>query len=120
MKKELSQLKATIIVYALIIIMVISFIVLGCNTTKNTIDSPQYKDMYYVMDTTGVSKNFVDSICEADTLGEYPSEWTYTPLRSDESRKDMSTYGWLKASNWTFYRVIKEGNKYRVTVRSIK
>lgn len=119
MKKELSQMQATVITWILMIIMIVAFLFLGsCNTSKQVQDNTT---MEYSLDTIGVSRQFIDSVCLADTLGHYPVEWTYSPMRGYESKKDISTYSWMKSSNWAFYRVIKyEDGTYRLTKRSIK
>lgn len=119
MKKELSQMQATVITWVLMVVMILSFLFLAsCNTSRQSQDETT---MEYALDTTGVSREFIDSICKADTLGVYPIEWTYSPMRGYETKKDISTYGWMKSSNWTFYRIIKyEDDTYRLTKRSIK
>ena len=85
--------------------------------------SPKQVDnttMQYELDTL-VDRHFIDSVCIADTLATYPVEWVYSPMRGYESKKDISTYGWMKSSNWTFYRIIKyEDGTYRLTKRTIR
>lgn len=118
MKKELSQIQATVITWFLMIVMIVAFLFLGsCNSSRQV----ESTTMEYSLDTIGVSRQFIDSVCLADTLGHYPIEWTYSPMRGYETNKDISTYGWMKSSNWTFYRIIKyEDSTYRLTKRSIK
>ena len=113
-----NEVRATIAAWVLMATMILSFIILGltgCGTPKNT----QLQDMEYAMDTV-VNREFIDSVCVADTLAEFPMQWVYSPMRSYEDKKDISTYGWMKSSNWTFYRVIVDGDKYRITKRIMK
>lgn len=118
MKKELTQMQATVITWLLMVAMIVAFMILGC-TSCSTLKNVSNQSMEYTMDTI-VSREFVDSVCVADTLASFPNEWIYSPMRSYEEKKDISTYGWMKSSNWTFYRIIKEGDKYRITKRIIK
>lgn len=117
MKERLTQIQATIITWILMILMILSFFFISCTPSRNV--QNDNTTMEYALDTI-VDRKFVDSLCIADTLGTYPIQWTYSPMRSYETKKDISTYGWMKSSNWTFYRVIKNGNRYRVTKRSLR
>lgn len=118
MDEKCEQLKFILSSWALMIILIILLLFCGsCNTTSQMQTNIT---MEYSIDTVGVSKQFIDSVCIADTLGAYPSEWTYSPMRGYESKKDISTYGWLKSSNLTFYRIIKyEDGTYRLTKRTV-
>lgn len=118
MKKELSQLQATVITWILMVVMIVAFMILGC-TSCSTPKATTNQTMEYAMDTI-VNKEFIDSVCVADTLASFPNEWIYSPMRSYEEKKDISTYGWMKSSNWTFYRIIKDGDSYRITKRIMK
>lgn len=118
MKKELSQMQPTVITWILMVVMIVLFMILGC-TSCSTSKNMNNQAMEYAMDTI-VNKQFIDSVCVTDTLASFPSEWIYTPIRSYEEKKDISTYGWIKSTNWTFYRIIKDGDSYRITKRIIK
>jgi len=115
MKKELSQMQATIITWIIMILLIVSFFFIGCSSPRETVN----ETMQYDLDTI-VDRRFIDSVCIADTLAIYPVQWVYSPMRSYETKKDISTYGWMKSSNWTFYRIIKDGDKYRLTKRSMR
>lgn len=119
MKKEISLFRATIITWVLLVLMIGIMTIIGlssCTSTK-TIDNTT---MQYELDTI-VNRKFIDSVCIADTLAIYPSQWVYSPMRGYESKKDISTYGWMKSSNWTFYRIVQyEDGSYRLTKRTIK
>lgn len=105
MKKIFSQL----LVFAL-------FFIVCCTPSKVA----NINTMEYACDTI-VGIEYIDSVCIADTLGIYPKEWIYTPMRSYDNNKNISTYGWLKASNWTFYRIIPQDSiNFRFTKRVIK
>lgn len=110
--------KATILTWLLMIMMVVTFFVVSsCGTNKTVADNTV---MEYALDTV-VDRHFVDSICTADTLGVYPVQWVYSPMRGYDSKKDISTYGWMKSSNWTFYRIIKyDDGSYRLTKRVVR
>lgn len=118
MKKELTQMQATIITWILMVVMIVSFMLLvciSCSAPKQTTS-----DMQYGTDTI-VTRAYIDSVCLADTLAQYPREWVYSPMRSYEDKTDISTYGWMKSSNWTFYRVIqKSDSTFRFTKRTVK
>lgn len=118
MKRELSQMQATVITWVLMALMIVCFLFLGsCNTSRHMQDETT---MEYALDTV-VDRHFIDSVCIADTLAVYPVQWVYSPMRGYESNKDISTYGWMKSSNWTFYRVIEyDDGTYRLTKRVVK
>ena len=116
MKRNLTQMQATVITWILMFAIILSFFFMSCGTPKE-IDNTT---MQYELDTI-VDCHFIDSVCIADTLAIYPVEWVYSPMRGYESKKDISTYGWMKSSNWTFYRIIKyEDGTYRLTKRTIQ
>lgn len=116
MKKELTQIQATVITWILMVIMIVSFIFLGaCSSPKQVTSSMQYDA------DTIVSRAYIDSVCLADTLAIYPSQWVYSPMRSYDTKEDISTYGWMKSSNWTFYRIIqKSDSTFRFTKRTVR
>lgn len=91
----------------------------SCKTNNIVQNTSTYNSMEYALDTI-VDKHYVDSVCIADTLGPYPDAWVWAPLEGYETKKDISIYGYMKSSNWTFYRVIRDGDKYRLTKRTIK
>ena len=94
----------------------LSFFFMSCGAQKE-IDNTT---MQYELDTI-VDRHFIDSVCIADTLARYPVEWVYSPMRGYESKKDISTYSWMKSSNRAFYRIIKcEDGTYRLTKRTIR
>lgn len=118
MKKELTQMQATVIAWILMALMIVIFMILGCTSCS----SPRQvtSDMQYETDTI-VNRAYIDSVCISDTLAQYPREWVYSPMRSYEDKTDISTYGWMKSSNWTFYRVIqKSDSTFRFTKRTVK
>lgn len=106
--------KSLSIVMSIVMCMVLSFI--SCNTNKSVQND---YSMEYALDTI-VDIHYIDSVCVADTLANYPDNWVWSPLRGYETKKDISVYGYMKASNWTFYRIIKEDDKYRLTKRIMK
>lgn len=115
---KLSQMQATVITWILMVVMIVAFMILGCTSCTSS-KNVTNQTMEYAMDTI-VNKQFIDSVCVADTLASFPNEWIYSPMRSYEEKKDISTYGWMKSSNWTFYRIIKDGDNYRITKRIMK
>lgn len=118
MKKEMTQLQATVITWILMVVMIVAFMILGC--TSCSAPKQVTSTMQYETDTI-VDRAYIDSVCLADTLAKYPSQWVYSPMRSYEDKKDISTYGWMKSSDWTFYRVIqKTDSTFRFTKRTVK
>lgn len=116
MKRNLTQMQATVITWMIMIAMILSFFFMSCSSPKQVDNTT----MQYELDTL-VDRHFIDSVCVADTLARYPVEWIYSPMRGYDTKKDISTYGWMKSSNWTFYRIIKyEDGTYRLTKRTIK
>ena len=116
MKSNLTQMQATVITWILMFVIILSFFFMSCSTPKE-IDNTT---MQYELDTV-VDRHFIDSVCIADTLAIYPVEWIYSPMRGYESKKDISTYSWMKSSNRAFYRIIKcEDGTYRLTKRTIR
>lgn len=113
---HLTQIRAILIIWILYFIMILSFFFISCGSLKQVDNTT----MQYELDTI-VDRHFIDSVCIADTLARYPIEWVYSPMRGYESKKDISTYGWMKSSNWVFYRIIKyEDGTYRLTKRTIR
>ena len=102
MKRNLTQMQATVITWILMFAIILSFFFMSCGAPKE-IDNTT---MQYELDTI-VDRHFIDSVCIADTLAIYPLEWVYSPMRGYESKKDISTYWWMKSSNRAFYRINK-------------
>ena len=116
MKRNLTQMQATVITWILMFAIILSFFFMSCGTPKQICNTT----LQYELDTI-VHRHFIHSVCIADTLAIYPVEWVYSPMKGYESKKDISTYGWMKSSNWTFYRIIKyEDGTYRLTKRTIR
>ena len=116
MKRNLTQMQATVITWILMFGIILSFFFMSCGTPKEIYNTT----MQYELDTI-VDRHFIDSVCIADTLAIYPVEWIYSPMRGYESKKDISTYSWMKSSNRAFYRIIKcEDGTYRLTKRTIR
>ena len=116
MKRNLTQMQATVITWILMFAIILSFFFMSCGTSKEIGNTT----MQYELDTI-VDRHFIDSVCIADTLAIYPVEWVYSPMRGYESKKDISTYSWMKSSNRAFYRIIKcEDGTYRFTKRTIR
>ena len=116
MKRNLTQMQATVITWILMFGIILSFFFMSCGSSKQVDNTT----MQYELDTI-VDRRFIDSVCIADTLAIYPVEWVYSPMKGYESKKDISTYSWMKSSNWAFYRIIKyEDGTYRLTKRTIR
>ena len=74
MKRNLTQMQATVITWILMIVMILSFFFMSCGSSKQVTNTT----MQYELDTI-VNRHFIDSVCVADTLARYPVEWIYTP-----------------------------------------
>ncbi len=80
--------------------------IIGCKTSNTIVDNTV---MQYEFDTL-VNKTFVDSVINADTLGNYPEAWVYTPLIDYETNKNVSTRTYYKEWQQSVYRIIEEDN----------
>ena len=101
MKRNLTQMQATVITWILMFAIILSFFFISCGTPKE-IDNTT---MQYELDTI-VDRHFIDSVCIADTLAIYPVEWVYSPMmcwrkcvtlhsksdrKSDKQQTELST-----------------------------
>lgn len=80
--------------------------IISCKTTNNVVDNTI---MQYEFDTL-VNKTFVDSVIIADTLGNYPDTWIYSPLLDYTTSKNVSTRTYYKEYQQSVYRIIEEDN----------
>ena len=91
----------------------------SCQTPKQAITNVGV--MEYVIDSV-VTIDYIDSVCQADTIAKYPDGWQFIPVIDYTSGQNISAEVFYKAWQQSTYRVIPtdDKNRYRFTKRIVK